>query len=92
LNKHVYRHRTGRNRLQSMSAYWRYVYYRYCLEMENSAPDAANAVVEGVYDSLCGRFGPLGKPRRRFAPLLKSAFETVRQWKIPKKASVSFSA
>ncbi|QVL31144.1 glycosyltransferase family 2 protein [Telmatocola sphagniphila] len=79
LNKHVYRHAEGRNRLESMRTYWKYVYYRYSIERENQSPDSANAVLEGVWDGLHKYYGPLEKRNRWGVPVLRGVFEFVRK-------------
>jgi len=78
LSKHNGRHAEGRTRLASSKMYWKYVYYRYCVEKDNRSPDSARAVLEGVCDGLAGHYGPL-QPRRRLSlPLLRGVFNTVR--------------
>ena len=59
LDKHADEQRQGRGRIASMTAYLRYVYHRWSIEQENGNADAADAVVEGLYDAMSGRFGPM---------------------------------
>ena len=81
LRKHFYKHPEGRNRLESMKTYWRYVYYRYSIERENRSPDSADAVLEGVWDGLHRHYGPAEKRRRWGVPVLRGVFEAVRRIK-----------
>jgi GT2 family glycosyltransferase len=79
LTKHARIHRAGRGLLTSLGQYARYAYYRYTIEQENASPEAANAVLEGVWDALCRRFGPLGGRNRWGVPILRRCFDGVRK-------------
>lgn len=87
LRKHVGDHRGGRSRLKSWLEYWRYAYYRYCIEREHNQADSARAVVEGICDALSRRFGPWqDHPRLLLTPfrlLLEGA------WRVRGKRSAS---
>jgi GT2 family glycosyltransferase len=74
LTKHAGSHRSGRGLLASLQQYAKYVYYRYSIELENDCPEAADAVLEGLWDALTRRFGPCGSQRRWGVPLLRQCF------------------
>ncbi len=78
LDKHADQHPTGRSWFRSMPAYAKYVYYRYCQECEQGDRDSAEAVVEGVYDGLAGRYGAMEKNNRWGIGLLRRMFEMMR--------------
>jgi GT2 family glycosyltransferase len=68
----------GRSWFDTMATYARYVYYRFCLELEEGYPAAAHGVLEGVADGLTGRMGPYVKSRRLLVPVIRIAFELLR--------------
>ncbi len=68
----------GRGPLRSRWEFLKYSYYRYALEREAGRPDAADAVLEGLFDALTRRFGPYAARRRPALPLLRSLFEAWR--------------
>ncbi|MGL4419397.1 MAG: glycosyltransferase family 2 protein, partial [Gemmataceae bacterium] len=47
----------ARSRLAGWKAYALYVYYRYAHERESGTPISAEAVLEGIYDGVVGRYG-----------------------------------
>jgi GT2 family glycosyltransferase len=65
LKRHTGRVSRSRRLSASVSHYLRYAFYRYDIEREAGKTAAAGAVVDGVIDGLCGRFGPY---RRRSGP------------------------
>lgn len=71
------RHR-GRTVWGSALTYFKYTYYRYCVEREAGYPEAADAVIEGLCDAGMGRWGP--QPRRQLlsVPLVRAFFELMR--------------
>lgn len=79
LNKHSRKHDTGRSKIASMSVYLKYVYYRYSLEKESGADDAAEAVLEGLCDALTRKYGPAKKRSRWGLPLIRMVFEGMRR-------------
>jgi GT2 family glycosyltransferase len=79
LDKHVDEQPAGRSRIASMTAYLRYVYHRWSIEHENGNADAANAVVEGLYDALSARFGPLQSNGRWGLGLVRGLFQKMHQ-------------
>ena len=78
LTKHARAHRDGRGLLTSLGHYTKYAYYRYTIERENNCPEAADAVLEGVWDALNRRFGPFGQGPRWGVPLLRNWFDACR--------------
>ena len=71
------RHRgrpTARGPYSSGRHYLRYAYHRYAIEREGGFRDSAEAVVEGLYDALAGRWGPYSPRRRPGLALLRLAF------------------
>lgn len=80
------RHR-GRTALGSAAMYLRYAYWRYCVEREAGCPDAAEAVLEGLWDGLIGRYGRFARRRRPAVPALRWLFEMARAW--PRGADAS---
>jgi GT2 family glycosyltransferase len=78
LRKHQGTHREGRGEWRSAVQYLKYVYHRYTVEREAGQPEAADAVVEGLWDALIGRFGPYAPGRRRAVPLIRGVFELWR--------------
>lgn len=66
LSKHASTHQRGRSRLRSWFEYFRYIYYRWCIERESNEQDAADAVVEGALDGFARRWGAYS---RRSHPL-----------------------
>ena len=77
------RHRgrpTARGPWASRRHYLRYAYDRYALEREGGFRDSANAVLEGLYDALAGRWGPYPARRRPGLSLLRLAFGTA--WRV----------
>lgn len=77
LNKHPHRQSQKRGYSRSLVEYIKYVYYRYCLEMEQGQPEAAKAVLNGVHDALAGRFGPLAESNSR---LVVPALSFLMDW------------
>jgi GT2 family glycosyltransferase len=75
LNKHP---RAGRSWLASMKTYLKHLHYRYCSEREHGHDDAANAVLEGVYDTLRRAYGPAPRSPRRGLGLLRGIFDGLR--------------
>ena len=68
----------------SYAKYLRYAYHRWCHEREHGQADAADAVLEGLFDAATRRFGAY-QPRRRWGvPVLRGLFETARRLKPPK--------
>lgn len=67
--------RGRRSVLTGLAHYLRYAYHRYALERESGFDVPANAVVDGLYDALLGRWGgyrpPGGRPGVAF---LQAAF------------------
>jgi GT2 family glycosyltransferase len=78
------RHRGGRGRLSSHAHWVKYAYHRWCREREEGHPDAANAVLEGLFDACVRRYGAYQPGRRWGVPLLRGLFETARCLKPPK--------
>ena len=72
--------RVGRSRgfASTVPHYFKYCFYRYCVEQEADKPAAARAVVDGVYDALRGRTGPFGTGRRPGGGLISAAFAAGR--------------
>ena len=68
----------GRGWSDTMATYFRYVYYRYCVELEEGYAPAAQGVLEGVADGLAGRMGLYAQRRRLLVPLVRVAFELLR--------------
>lgn len=79
LRRHT-RHVAGaRGTLTSLRAAMTYAYHRYTIEIEADKPVAAQAVVDGVYDALRGRFGPYISQSRPGVGLLAGAFRVAHQ-------------
>lgn len=78
LNKHR-GHREGRDRADSLRAYFRYVYHRYCLEREQGNVESAAAVVAGMCDALRGRFGAMNSRHHWATHLVAPLLELVRR-------------
>jgi GT2 family glycosyltransferase len=78
----ISRHADGMNGTRAKAAarvqYFKYVYYRYCLEREDGQRQGADAVVEGVHDALLGRYGLRVRRARPFVPALRGLFEAGR--------------
>lgn len=80
LRKHLGKHREGRSVLASYRAYFNYVFYRHAIELENGCIEAADAVIDGVYDGIVSRFGRYQQQSRRVgAGLLRLLFATRRK-------------
>jgi GT2 family glycosyltransferase len=79
LRKHLATHYRGRGPMRSRLEYLKYVYYRYALEREHGHADAADAVLEGVWDALAGQYGPLTPRAGRPLPMLRGLFELWRK-------------
>jgi GT2 family glycosyltransferase len=90
LRKQRAAHAEGRGARDSWVMYVKYVYYRYCVELEAGQPDAAQAVLEGVHDGLLGRFGGFAPRRRVLMPLLTGLF-ALRRRLSPAPASSALS-
>lgn len=73
LMKHGKR-KAGRGWLSSKLQYWNYVYYRYMVEKENGCSDAAEAVLEGVYDGMLGKYDKYQLQKRLGVGLLRAIF------------------
>ena len=78
LTKHARSHREGRGLLGSLRNYVKYAYYRYTIERENDSREAADAVLDGLWDALARRFGPLGQQRRWGVALLRLGFRRLQ--------------
>lgn len=65
LSKHQGKHREGRGAFASFRVYLNYVYYRYAIELENGCTEAAEAVLDGVYDGFVSRAGRYEQNKRR---------------------------
>jgi GT2 family glycosyltransferase len=74
-------HDRGRSRLRSWIEYYKYAYYRFCIEREAGQPEAANAVVDGVCDAWSHKFGVYRERRRLMFPVVAWMFEMVRRIK-----------
>jgi GT2 family glycosyltransferase len=72
--KHLVHHRRGRGFWASRWEYLKYVYYRFAIERENGQDNSADAVLEGLWDALAGRFGPFAPGWRPGVPVLRSLF------------------
>ncbi|HZN34928.1 MAG TPA: glycosyltransferase family 2 protein [Pirellulaceae bacterium] len=85
LRTHVGPHRpthgASRGGRQSWLHYYRYAYWRYCLEREQGQDDAALAVLEGVADAWRGHYGPWARRQRLLVGPLRAGFEALRWWK-----------
>lgn len=79
LSKHLGSPRRRRGPLASYWTYARYVYYRYCVEREEGRDDAADAVLEGLWDALARRFGPFEPRPRPAVPVLRAGCELLRR-------------
>jgi GT2 family glycosyltransferase len=79
LRKHLATHCTGRGAWGSRLQYLKYVYYRYAIEREEGRPAAADAVLEGVWDAVAGRYGPYEPAPRPAVPVLRGLFESLRR-------------
>lgn len=80
------KHPRRRNRWASRRDYFKYVFYRYSLELEDGHLQSAEAVLEGVYDALVGRFGPRISHRRPFLVMLRVVFDAGRLYTGLKRA------
>lgn len=70
----------GRPRTKSYLEYFRYVYYRYCHEIESGNPGAALACSEGLVDAIMRRTGPRRSKSRSLASRgIASLFVTLKQ-------------
>lgn len=78
LHKHRMTHRASRSAWQSTWEYMKYVYYRYAIEREENRPEAAESVLQGLYDALSGRFGAYTPGPRPALPALRRLFECWR--------------
>ena len=74
-----HRRASGRGLLSAYTTYLRYAYHRYCHEREDSQPDAADAVLEGLIDAATRRTGPYRVRTRWGVPVLRGVFETARR-------------
>ena len=57
LRKHQATNTQWRSPWRSRLEYLKYLYYRYSIEREEGQPEAAEAVLQGLYDALGGRWG-----------------------------------
>jgi GT2 family glycosyltransferase len=73
LKKHGHLRGT-RGTARSLAYHLRYAYHRYAIEREHGFDDSADAVVEGLYDALLGRYGPYPKRSRPGLGLLRRLF------------------
>lgn len=78
LRKHQGKHREGRGSWSSYGTYLNYVFYRYATELENNSLEAAQAVLDGVYDGFRGYFGTYQQHRNRFGMILLRFLFTAR--------------
>jgi GT2 family glycosyltransferase len=78
LKRHLNDHDRGRTRWRSWMEYYKYAYYRFCIEQEAGHVDAANAVVEGVCDAWSQSFGRWEDRPRWCVRILRFAFQTAR--------------
>lgn len=83
LRRHTGRVSQSRSFAATAIHYFKYCFYRYCVEREADKPAAASAVVDGVYDALRGRVGPLGAQPRPGIGVLAAAFAGVRAMRRP---------
>ena len=77
------RHRgrpAARGPWSSRRHYLRYAYHRYCIERDGGFRDSADAVLEGLYDALTGRWGPHTTRRRPGLTLLRLVFGSA--WRV----------
>lgn len=79
LRKHPQPRRGRRGMGRSYWEYFKYVYYRYCLEREHGNDHAADGVLEGIYDALWGQYGPYVSSDRFGLRLLRTVFELQRR-------------
>ena len=66
--------------LRSLFHHLRYAYHRYAIERESGFTDSANAVLEGLYDALRGKYGAYVAYNRYGLALLRWTFGTC--WRI----------
>jgi GT2 family glycosyltransferase len=96
LNKHIGKHREGRGSLASYRTYFNYLYYRYCVEVENGCTEAAEAVLDGVMDGIYGRYGQYQQQRWRLGKSIVRANFACRRWitswLVPKRKEATTSA
>jgi hypothetical protein len=71
---------TARGPWASRRHYLTYAYHRYAIERESGFRDSANAVLEGLYDEVLGRWGPYSPRPRPGLALLRAAFGTL--WRV----------
>jgi hypothetical protein len=76
-----HRHASGRGMLSAYATYLRYAYHRYCHECESQQTQAANAVLEGMFDAATRRTGAYRERNRWGVPILRTLFETARRLK-----------
>ena len=77
------RHRgrpTARGPWASRRHYLMYAYHRYAIEREGGFRDSADAILEGLYDAMTGRWGPHSARRRPGLSLLRLAFGSA--WRV----------
>jgi GT2 family glycosyltransferase len=83
----------GRKTRHSLNEYFRYVYYRYCHEIESGNSAAAFACAEGLYDALLHRMGPRVNGRKslgaRSIAAVFSAIHQVKTERTPAEESIS---
>jgi len=60
--------------VRSLLHHLRYAYHRYANERDHGYGSSADAIVEGLYDALAGRYGPYADRRRPGLGLLRRAF------------------
>jgi GT2 family glycosyltransferase len=88
LRKHQSTHHRGRNGWRSRIEYLKYVYHRYSMEREQGQPEAADAVLEGLWDAFVGRYGPYAPAPSRIISPLRGLFDIYRGWRT-KRACLS---
>jgi GT2 family glycosyltransferase len=79
----------GRSHSESLAAYLKYVYYRYCHELESGNQSAALACAEGLADAIRRRTGPR-MPRRNQGVVrgISAFFNCIRRFRSRTYASV----
>jgi GT2 family glycosyltransferase len=78
LKRHTGRIPNSRSFAATVGHYFKYCFYRYCVEQEANKPTAAQAVIDGVYDALRGRVGPLTPGPRPGIGTIAGAFAWLR--------------
>lgn len=89
LKRHLHDHCRGRSRLRSWIEYYKYAYYRFCIERESGQDDAAMAVIEGIHDAWSRKFGCRTERTRPGLNLWYGLFESVRRVKSVGRSSIN---